>query len=418
MLKYKFLKKLTSKYTLIFPVLAFLYLTTFQIPFFDAINLVQATDVYSYLIISKSAPFFPEEFIAFHFSQRWIPHYLVGVISKQFYIDLSISYVIINALIIFNILILFYKIILRVSNNAHLRTLIFLFLALSVYTFRLYLFVPGLLADLVFVLGLSLTIIGCLEGRYRTILFGLVIAATGKQFVLLVLPGISLYFYSIWVKKKSRLITLFLVSLLNLITIIFCMLLKYSSAGFALPNSITFNVLFNIFPWLISDHYSFFILLEHIFRIALPLLPFIFMIVMNPNKWVDKLTILRTPESCGLILMILAPMAFAFLPGPEYQMGNQGRYIGLILLPMAIVTLKTFSKIKFQLNFLDFFWLLSILLCLTFHHRYTIIQSEPINFFIFQIIGLLELLTWFILRKKALLIDRKNVFDLNDNPHQ
>ena len=398
---------LTNRMFIVVVIMLFLYITTYHLNFLDAVNWVQANDVYSYLTISKSAPAFPLEFISFHFSQRWIPHYIVGCIAKDLYINLDLAYAFFNGLLIFVILILFHNIVMRSACDKWLGNFMFLILSLSAFTFRLYIIAPGLLADLVFVLGLSLAIKGCLDERYEGIVLGLIIATTGKQFSLLLLPGFSLYIYSIWIKKKSRNFTLALVIVLVTVVIIFYMLLTNIASRFAFPNSLTPSIVFGFFSWVASDRYSTVLFFEHILRILLPLLPFIIFIAMVPSGPIKKIMLLSTKESSALLLIGLGPIAYAFFPGPEIQMGNQSRYIGLILLPVCMITLKIVTSIKFRLYLFDFIWLLTILLCLTYHHRYTLLQSVPMTTFVTQVIGLLGLLTWLIFRKKVCIIQLK-----------
>ena len=383
----------------------FLYLTTFQLSFFDSINWVQATDVYSYLVISNSTPSLPIDKISYHFAQRWIPHYLTGILAGTFHIDLAFAYKALNGIIIFTILILFESLILKVVSDKIMGIFIFLLLALSVYTFRLYILVPGLFADLFFVCGLAFAIKGCIEKKFRHVIFGMLLATAGKQFSLIALPGIILYFYSVWIKEETRVKTLFLASILALITITFYALLAFIAQRFSVSKSIDFNVFFSFFPWFISNKFSYNLLAEHIFRIILPLCPFLVMIFIWPNSFQNKLMILKTKESIALIMIALGPIAYAFLPGPEIQMGNQGRYIGLILFPISLIAAKIFSKTKLQLSIVDFICILFILLCLTYHHRYSVIQSTPVSFFLVQMIGVLTFIVWSILRKKVFLIN-------------
>lgn len=72
--------------------MVFLYLTRYHLPFNEAIDWVQATDVYSYLVISSSASKLPTDTIPYHFSQRWIPHYLVGCLAQLFGMDMGLAY--------------------------------------------------------------------------------------------------------------------------------------------------------------------------------------------------------------------------------------------------------------------------------------------------------------------------------------
>ena len=125
---------LTNRMFIVVVIMLFLYITTYHLNFLDAVNWVQANDVYSYLTISKSAPAFPLEFISFHFSQRWIPHYIVGCIAKDLYINLDLAYAFFNGLLIFVILILFHNIVMRSACDKWLGNFMFLILSLSAFT--------------------------------------------------------------------------------------------------------------------------------------------------------------------------------------------------------------------------------------------------------------------------------------------
>lgn len=296
----------------VFGALVFVVLTTYQLPFTDAIVWVQATDVYSYLVISSSAPSFPSERISFHFSQRWIPHYLVGCFAGYFGIDLGIAYTLCNGFLVISILVLIRHLLIQVARDESLVTVVFLLLALSAFSFRLYIFVPGLLADLVYVLGLTVALKGCIGRRYSLIVLGMLVATTGKQLSLLVLPGLALYIYVVWGRLLGRTKAFSLGALLSLVVIAFYQFLIYTAAGFALPNSITGDVLFAFFPWLVSSHFTLGLLSEHVFRILLPLLPFMLIWALAPGALAHKVRVLDAGEAGAWMLMILGPMAYAF----------------------------------------------------------------------------------------------------------
>jgi hypothetical protein len=380
-------------------LLGFLYLTRYQVSFREAIDWVQATDVYSYLVIASSAPNLPTESLPFHFAQRWLPHYLVGCLAEFLSIDLGLAYGLSNFVVVVSILVVAWSILLQVAQDKTLGILVFLLLALSVFSFRLYIFVPGLFADLVYALGLSVALKGCIGTRYSLILLGMLVATTGKQLSLLVLPGLALYIYVAWGGLVGRVRAFTMSVLLCMAVIAFYQFLIYTSAEFALPNSITSNVLFAFFPWLVSSRFTLGLLSEHVFRILLPLLPFMLVLALAPGPLARKVSVLGAGEAGAWILMILGPMAYAFLPGPEVQMGNQSRYVGSVMLPMAILVLKTLPNIKIQLRWADYVVLTSVLLVLSYHHRYTILQATPVVFWATQLVGLGALACWMITRK-------------------
>jgi hypothetical protein len=384
--------------------MGFLYLTRYPLSFLDAVNWVQATDVYSYLIISSAAPNLPTENISFHFAQRWLPHYAVGAFARLFSMDLALAYTLSNGVLVASILLLSCNVLSRVARDQTFSILFFLLLALYVFTFRLYIFVPGLLGDLVFVWGFALALKGCVDRRFGLIVLGMFVATMGKQLTLLVLPGMALYIYIVWGGLLGRARALLMSASLSLATVAFYQLLIYTSAGFALPNFITGSVLFAFFPWVVSDQFTLGLLLEHMFRILLPLLPFIMVWVLAPGGLSQKLHVLSAGELMAWMLMILGPMAYAFLPGPEVQMGNQSRYVGSVMLPLAILCLKTLPDIKLRLRLVDYIVLTTVLLFLSYHHRYTTLQGTPVAFLATQLFGLGALACWMITRKTAVFI--------------
>lgn len=382
-------------------LLCFLYSTRYHLTFIDSINWVQATDVYSYLVISSSAPNLPTESISFHFAQRWMPHYLVGCVAALLDIDLGLAYGLISGVVVASILILAWSILLQVARDQAFGILIFLLLALSVFSFRLYVFVPGLFADLVFVLGLAVALKACLGRSFGMVVVGMLVATTGKQLSLLLLPGLVLYIYVVWGALFGRAKAFSMGALLSLVVIAFYQLLIYTSAGFALPNSITSNVLFALFPWVVSDRFMLGLLAEHVFRTLLPLLPFILLWSLAPGGLSNKLRVLSAGEVLAWLLMILGPMSYAFLPGPEVQMGNQSRYVGSVMLPLAILVLKTLPDVKLRMRFVDYAVLVTVLLVLSYHHRYTTLQATPAAFLATQLLGMGSLACWMITRKTA-----------------
>jgi hypothetical protein len=350
-------------------------------------------------VFSSTAPNLPSENIPFHFSQRWIPHYLVGCLAFFGDMDLGFAYILSNGVVIASILLLAYNILLQVSKDETFGILFFLLFALSVFAFRLYIFVPGLFVDLVYVLGLALALKGCISTRFSLIVMGMLVATMGKQMSLLVLPGLVLYIYIVWGGLLGRVKAFLMGAFLSLVVITFYQFLIYSSEGFALPNSITANVLFAIFPWLLSDRFTLYFFSEHVFRILLPLMPFILIWSLAPGGLFKKVNVLSWGEFLAWMLIILGPMAYAFLPGPEVQMGNQSRYVGSVILPMAILILRTLPNIKLRLQLIDYVVLAAVLLVLSYHHRYTILQATPVVFFATQLLGMAALACWMITRK-------------------
>ncbi len=391
---------------LVLGVLLFLYLTTYSLPNMAAIEWVQAIDAYSYLAIAKAAPSFPSELLPYHFSQRWLPHYLVGLLAKLLAIDVGDAYAGTSFALCLLIFWLSLDTVLRVFKEVRIAVFAFLFIALSPFSFRLVIFVPELLADLVFVLGLAVTLRALFIGRLGWVIAGMVIATIGKQMSLLILPGVLLYTWCRFNDGTGSKRAIFSSIGVAFGTVGTYLWLGESAVGFAHPNSITSSVLFAIFPWLLSTSFSSSLFAEHLFRIFIPLAPLIGVLLLAQQKLTSAndaggkvlLRKIISPKSLALLLMLLGPMAYAFLPGPQVQMGNQSRYIALAFLPSALLLARLLPDIRLQLNMRDFLMLGPLLSVFSYHHRYTLLQATPPLFLLVHFVTLLGLLLWFARR--------------------
>lgn len=384
-----------------FFLLCFLYLTKHHMPFRESISYVDANDVLSYLKISAVAPGFPTEKISFHFAQRFIPHYGVGLFARSLNMNLETSYIILNAIIIFLILYFSQKVIFKKSFDKNVSLLLFSILAISPFSFRLNVFVPGLLADLVFILGLALSLNGISDKSLIKIILGMIIATSGKQMSLLILPGILLNSFIAFKDIYGRIRTLFFCCLLIFIVFAFYKWLAYFSSGFAGDNFITNNALFAVIPWFFSDDFSLVLFGEHLARIFIPSIPFLGLLFLLTPK--ERLKIIFGWESLALLLMVLGPAAYAFLPGPVGQMGNQSRYIASAMLPMILFTINILPPFKLDLQKVDWAIITIILILFSYHHRYCIFPSTPTIFIGIHLISISALFFWIWHRKKILI---------------
>lgn len=397
-------KEIPSRLVVVLLPLLFLYASTYQLPFLAAIDWVQATDVYSYLQISAAAPGLPAEALPYHFSQRWIPHYFVGVVSSLFSVDLGAVYTLAVLFLTFAIGWISFGVLRQSTRDAGGACLLLLIVSLSSFSYRLVIFVPGLLIDLVCVLGLAITLSGLVERKIGWILFGMVVATLGKQLSLLLLPGVLLYTLAVFGHSQGKRDAWMKCFWIGMVTIGTYSLLIATSAHFARPNSITGTVLFALFPWLISDQFSISRFAEHVSRVLAPLLPFIGILAL---AWWRRFTVselmrrLMLPENAALILMVLGPMAYAFLPGPQVQMGNQSRYVALSMLPMALLTLRCLPDFRLDWSWGGSLWLGMALCGISYHHRYTLVQATPGIFVAVHLLSLLCLLTWFAWSMRA-----------------
>lgn len=383
-----------------------LYLTTFPISGMNAINWVGATDAYSYLTMATASPGFPAESVAFHFAQRWVPHYLIGAFANYFDINIGTAYLISCFVLCELFFWIALNLLLKSTQDRELSIVLFLLAALSPFAMRLFIFVPELLADLVFMLGTSVVLFGLLKRNVYWIIFGAIIGTAGKQLFLLLLPGVALYVWSIFHVEFGRRWAVAMASLVVIAAITTFWLLAISSNSFAFQNSITGTVLFAVIPWFFSEKFSHLLFQEHLLRIMFPLAPFFGMLlifwvkkyVQIGDKFIKLLKPLCTVENISLALLILGPIAYAFLPGPVVQMGNQSRYVGINLLPMALLTSRLLPNLHLQIVKADYWFLGAVLCAFSYHHRYTLLQSTPKTFLVIHILALIGFLIWFNMR--------------------
>jgi hypothetical protein len=169
----------------------------------------------------------------------------------------------------------------------------------------------------------------------------------------------------------------------------------------------TIGVLISFIPWLFSDHFSIRLLLEHLIRIFIPLVPFLLILLITPksidglSKNTVKLCTFKFFELLANCLLIAGPLVYALLPGPMVQMGNQSRYVATAMLPMALLTIIVLPKFRVRFQWVDIIALSGVLMALSYHHRYTFVQATPIALLVTQMLGLVGLAAWLLLRRSV-----------------
>jgi hypothetical protein len=369
----------------------------------DAINWVNATDAYNYLTMASAAPGFSAEQVAFHFAQRWVPHYLIGTFTNVFRVDIYVVYVLACFILCQFIFWFTLNLLIKSTTDKKFAIVLFLLVVLSPFSLRLFIFVPELLADLVFMFGTAIVFFGLFRRNIWWIILGITIGTAGKQLFLLLLPGVALYVWNIYRFAIGQKRAIVIAALVTMVTISIFYILAMSSRSFAAENSITGKVLFAFILWIFSEKFSISLFAEHLLRMLLPLIPFLGMLLIfwssqyikTGRACIERLKSLCTIETIALSLMVMGPIAYAFLPGPLVQMGNQSRYVGINLLPMAVLTCRLLPYVRLQITKIDY-WLLGGIICIfTYHHRYTFIQSTPGVFLIVHLLALAIFLLWF-----------------------
>jgi hypothetical protein len=161
----------------------------------EAFENEKATDIETYLAIAHAAPSLPPagSQLIFHHAQRFASPYLVGLVS--WCAHLPPEHVFRAAVFVTIALIVWvaYRILRHLRVPEPYGTLCLALLILHPYTFRLYIAIPPMMDDLVFVLGLSLLVYGLLKGSLSLSMIAVLIATLGKQTALFVLPVIAIW---------------------------------------------------------------------------------------------------------------------------------------------------------------------------------------------------------------------------------
>ena len=195
-----------------------------------------ATDGYSYLKISDAAPGFPHGPVAIQHAQRWPLHWVVGSIAvlvgsrpETIYRWVALILIVATALVVAAALV-------RMGVSGTTGVVALALAVLSPYLFRAYGVAPGLVADLLFDLSLTVVLLGLLSGSLPIVLGGLAAGAAGRQTMLVAAPAVALWIALApeWRGDDGRRRTTAAVLALLVPVVVFAVVAKVA-AGFAGP---------------------------------------------------------------------------------------------------------------------------------------------------------------------------------------
>lgn len=146
-------------------------------------------DVVSYERIAAAAPGLPEGEIGSAYSDRFVPHYLVGLLSDATGLGLHASYRIMALLCIAATLLVAERIFRTLRAPWWIYALGLTVFALAPYALRDAILGPGSYQDLVFVLGAGVSLLGLLRVRFSIVIVGALLALSGRQTALLYAPA-------------------------------------------------------------------------------------------------------------------------------------------------------------------------------------------------------------------------------------
>jgi hypothetical protein len=153
---------------------------------------VWGNDAVSYSMMSSAAPGLPgADTVGSAYAGRFFPHYLVGLMH-ELGLGLHTAYWVVGIAGVIALALVFAAILRTLDVPLAVALLVLLaFVAAPYSTPRETLLAPGLLQDLVFVLGLGVCVLGLVRLSFPVVLGGVLLALAGRQTALLVVPVVA-----------------------------------------------------------------------------------------------------------------------------------------------------------------------------------------------------------------------------------
>ena len=158
-----------------------------------AIRYLGEGDVLSYEPMAKAAPGLPTDRIGAAYTARFPVHYMVGLLADGTPLTVRGTYAAAAGACIATVLWLAWSSMRHLRVALPWRVVLLAVLLLNAYAFRYYVMAPGMLADLVFVVGLATSVHGVFTRRNGMLFVGAVLAACSRQTAMLALPVLAVW---------------------------------------------------------------------------------------------------------------------------------------------------------------------------------------------------------------------------------
>jgi hypothetical protein len=310
----------------------------------EGIEFLSANDALTYGQIAKAAPGLSPTLVNFHHAQRLIAPYLVGILADTAHVPISICFRLATYGCLAAIVIVMHHLLRRLHLTRFDHGLSMGLLVLNPYLLRYYLLVPGLLPDVVFVVGTAVLLWGLVAVQTPIALFGILLAAIGRQTALFLVPGLL-----VWVlmgdgwRQRSLRWRLGIAGAIVLLPILTYVLTAQLASHFALT-SINAATVTGLFPWLRSPRFSWDTLANHCLRLVIPILTILGLLISvtlhhrathksksAPSK---RAELAWSKEQIACLLMTAGVLAQPFLAGPDITGQNATRLATLGFLPI------------------------------------------------------------------------------------
>jgi hypothetical protein len=187
--------------------LAAVWATTHWYAWQRTIDLLFGSDVVEYERVARAAPGFTNEPLPSQHADRFVPHYLVGLVSDALHVDDRGVYYVLAFVLLGLIVLLVDRLIAPFGLRRLEYTVVLGALVANPYLFRFLAICPGRLADSVFILGGLVALLGLLRGNVWLLIGGLVAATLGRSeavFPLAALAPFGVLLSSEWRRLPGR----------------------------------------------------------------------------------------------------------------------------------------------------------------------------------------------------------------------
>jgi hypothetical protein len=217
----------------------------------QAIVATAAGDSFSYFAIAESAPRLPvDRHLPFHHAQRLAIPFLLGLANRVVPISSSNLFLVCVAVLQLMTLLVVATIAFELQLSAAQAELVVAIMAFNPWASRYYLAFPGMVADVAFVFGLSVVLLGLFRQRLSLVFAGLLFAAVARQTTLVLIPGTLLWIWLDWERVAPhglRWRTLVAASVIGLPFVVYLMTARIATQ-FAAPSE-NLDHLTGLFTW-------------------------------------------------------------------------------------------------------------------------------------------------------------------------
>lgn len=182
--------------------LAAVWATTHWYSWQRTIDLLFGSDVVEYERVARAAPHFPTEPLPSQHADRFVPHYLIGLLSDALHAPDRIVYYVAAFVLLGVIVLLVDRALDGVPLGLFEYAVVIGAVVANPYLFRFLAICPGRLADSVFIVGGLLALLGVLRTDGRLLVAGLVIATLGRSEA--VFPLALLAPFAVWFAPDRR----------------------------------------------------------------------------------------------------------------------------------------------------------------------------------------------------------------------